>query len=288
MNCKDTKKIDIVGFLHSIGFAGKIKGSFVWYNSPFRNERTASFSVNQSTNRWNDFGTGQAGDLVDLVKLIYNTDASGAIDILSGCKADEYFSFSKAKTEPKEKDSGIIIKLIQPLTNKSLIQYLSERKIPLPIARRFTEEAYYMVKDKRYFSIAFRNDKGGYELRNPYYKNCSSPKHYTTFQVAGSQQLNLFEGFFDFLSALAYYKVLTPSHNTIILNSLSNLQAVLPLLINYEKINLFLDNDLASESGQKATKSIGNIHRNTINQAALIYPESKDFNDFLTGKTMSY
>lgn len=284
MNCKDTKSIDIVDFLHSIGFVGKIKGSFVWYRSPFRNERTPSFSVNQVTNRWNDFGTGQAGDLIDLVKLIYTTDIPGAINILSNCNQTVFLPFSKENFEPKEKEPGLIIKRVQPLTNNSLLLYLRKRKIPLHIARRHTQEAYYTVNDKRYFSIAFKNDKGGYELRNPYYKNCTSPKHYTSFQVVGSRQLNLFEGFFDFLSALAYYKVLTPSHNTIVLNSLSNLPAVLPLLTNYEKINLFLDNDPTSESGQKAAKSISDIHQNTINHAALIYPESKDFNDFLAGK----
>lgn len=284
MNCKDTKDIDIVDFLQNIGISGNVKGSYVWYSSPFRNERTPSFSVNQDANRWKDFGTGQAGDLLDLVKLIYNTDIPGALDILSGCKPDEHISFSKAKTEHKKKEPGIIITKMKPLTNNALIQYLSERNIPLHIARLYTEEAYYTVNFKQYFSIAFRNDKGGYELRNPYYKSCSSPKYYTTIPMADSRELDLFEGFIDFLSALAYYKLESTSHNTIVLNSLSNLQAVLPLLSNYEKINLFLDNDQSSESGQKATKVISGLHRNTINNAAIIYPGYKDFNDFLSGK----
>ena len=286
MNCKDAKDIDIVAYMQKLGFTGKVKGSFVWYCSPFRNEKTPSFSVNQAANKWQDFGTGQHGDVLDLVKLVYNTDTLGALEILSGSKLDKSFLFSMANTAPKEKESGIIINHLQPLVSKALIQYLNERRIPINIARQYTEEAYYTVNNKRFFSIAFRNDKGGYELRNKYFKNCSSPKYYTTFPISGSKQLNIFEGFFNFLSALAFYQVTTPSHNTIVLNSLSFLPHVLPLLTRYEKVNLFLDNDPDSESGQKAAMEVRKQHPNTINHASIIYPDYKDFNDFLTGKKL--
>lgn len=278
MNYKDTKSIDIVEFLQKIGFSGKLINSFVWYCSPFRNEKTASFTVDTHTNRWRDHGTGQSGDILDLVKLIYNTDAPGALTILNGINPDEFLSFSRANTIPEKREPGIIINHIQPLTNKALIQYLINRKIPLSVARRYTEEAYYTVNNKRFFSIAFRNDKGGFELRNPYYKNCTTPKYYTTFQIPGNHELNLFEGFIDALSLLAFNQVQSFTENTIVLNSLSNLQFVNPLLTKYEKINLYLDNDKA---GQEAADTVRSLHPCTDDKAKFLYHSHKDLNEFL-------
>ena len=281
MNCKEAKSLDITAFLYKNGLKGINKGSFVWYCSPLREEKTASFSVDPSLNRWLDFGTGQKGDLLDLVKLLHNTDTPGALELLSKLNTNESFSFSRANIQPRQKEPGITIKHIQPIENKALIQYLIERKITLSIARLYTLEAYYTVNEKKYFSLAFKNDKGGYELRNKYSKLATSPKYYTTFPVPESRQLNIFEGFFNFLSAMVYFETTTPKHNTIILNSLSFLPLVFPLLTSYEKINLYLDNDTGSKSGQKAAIEISGKHPKTINQASIIYPDHKDFNEYL-------
>jgi len=281
MDCKSSKDIDIIAFLQKNGFEGTKKGSFIWYCSPLRKEKTASFSVDPDANRWIDYGTGQRGDLLDLVKLIHNTDTQGALKILSDTNPNEFISFSRADIQPKQKKPGIIINHLQPIENKALLQYLDERKIPLTIARRYTIEAYYTVNNKRYFSIAFKNDRGGFELRNKYSKLATSPKYYTSFLIPESNQLNIFEGFFNLLSALTYYKSVTLKHNTIVLNSLSFLPSVLPLLAKYNQINLFLDNDPESESGQRAAREINENHPKTINHALIVYPDYKDFNQFL-------
>ena len=276
MNCQDTKNIDIFEYLTKSGITGTEKKYFVWYCSPFRNEKTPSFRLDRIANRWIDFGTGQNGDILDLVKLIHDTDTLGALTILS-CNTDKSFSFSRPKIEYKEETPGIVIKHVQPIENKALIQYLAARGIPLQTARHNTVEAYYEANNKHFFSIAFKNDHGGYELRNKYFKNCSSPKYFTTFQVNENKELNLFEGFFDFLSALAFYHVQSLIQNTIVLNSLSNLNAVMPLLSNYEKINLYLDNDNA---GRDAVEKIKSLHPFTEDKSITIYPFHKDFNEF--------
>ena len=281
MDCKQAKSIDLVAFLQKSGFTGIQKGSFVWYCSPLRQEKTASFSVDPDNNRWIDFGTGLRGDLLDLVKLIHNIDTPGALEILSKTNHDEFLYFSRQNIQPKKRESGIIINHLQPIVNNALLEYLVVRKIPLNIARKYAQEAYYTVNNKRYFSIAFVNDKGGYELRNKYSKLATSPKYYTTFPVPESNQLNIFEGFFNFLSALAYYNTSSLKHNTIVLNSLSFVPFILPLLQNYQKINLFLDNDPESERGQLAARDISEKHPNTINHASIVYPGHKDFNQLL-------
>ena len=287
MTCKDTKDIDIVAFLHKNGIETTKKGSYFFCCSPYRDEKTASFSIDPQKNRWYDFGTGEKGDLLDLVKLMYKTDTTGALQILSKQVPDPSFSFFRAKSEPVESVSVIDLKHFQQIQTKALIDYLAIRNIPLHIARLYAQEVYYTSKKKKLFSIAFKNDKGGFDLRNIYGKVKTKPVYYTTIEVENSNELNIFEGFMDFLSALMHlseelkHQVLHLKNTTIILNSLVNLPHVIPLLNNYQKINLFLDND---ESGQKAAEEISKLHPCTVNQAAIIYPGHKDFNDFICGK----
>lgn len=278
MNCNEAKTINIVSFLGKIGFTGKLKNSFLWYCSPFRDEKTESFRVDPGLNRWVDFATMQKGDIVDLVKLIYKTDTQGALNILNNVSPDQSFSFSKANSNTVGKEAGIKINHVQPIINKALIQYLEERRIPMNIAMRYTNEVYYTSNNKKFFSIGFSNDKGGYELRNKYFKNCSSPKYFTSFNVPGEKVFNIFEGFFDFLSALVYYKIEVLPGNTIVLNSLSNLPAALPFLHRCEIIKSYLDND---KPGIEAVGLIRSQGLNIENFADIIYPEYKDFNEYL-------
>jgi DNA primase len=42
-------------------------GDEVWYFSPFRNEKTASFKIKMSDNVWYDFGDGAGGNVIDFV-----------------------------------------------------------------------------------------------------------------------------------------------------------------------------------------------------------------------------
>jgi len=282
MNCIDAKSIDMVGFIQNLGYTGTVKGSDVWFCSPYRNEKTSSFKVDTQTNRFKDFGTGDSGDLIDLVKIIYKTDVNGALDILSGSGQLNSFSFSQANPDPTKKEPAIIIKHLQPITSQALIAYLHSRKIPLSFASPYVKEAYYQVNGNKYFALALANDRGGYELRNRYWKGGSSPKYITTIKRLGneshSKQLNLSEGFFDFLSALVYYQYPFPKHDTVVMNSLSFLPDVIPILGKYDKINLYLDNDPA---GMEAVEKIRSLHPCTVDKAKIIYPLHKDFNEYL-------
>jgi hypothetical protein len=284
INCKTAKSIDILTYLQANGHNGSQRGAYVWYCSPFRGEKTPSFRVDPDVNRWIDYGTWQAGDVTDLVMLMYATDTAGALEILSQYRNGEAYQepqpFKYDYSAKKEKASEVEISYIEPIENKALLYYLHCRSIPANIARLYAEQIFYKIPghSKEYFSLAFKNDLGGYELRNIYCKNCTAPKAITTFNVQGSKELNLFEGWFDFLSALVFYKVRQFKHTTIVLNSLNNINAVLPMLANYEKINLYFDNDT---TGKAATANIQNLHPCTRNLANEIYPTDKDFNEYL-------
>lgn len=289
MNIQQTKsKFSIVGYMAALGLQPVRKTSKYWfYHSPFRKDTNPSFQVNIETEHWKDFGRDSSdgsGDILDLVKFLHSTDIKGAIAILSGQPVAPSFSFpgqSSVNDEPGHVD----IKHIHPIRHQSLIEYLRERKIPFHIARKYLKEAYYTTgQGKQFFALSFENDKGGQVLRNKILKNpmTSSPAYFTTISGKWNDQLNIFEGVFDFLSALVYFKTETPKLDCLILNSIAHLHSFKPLLENYSRINLFLDRD---QAGMKTAQLIHENHKNVVDYSGKIYPHHKDFNDFLMGKT---
>jgi len=280
MNCIQANALSIAGFLMSKGInPDKADGNNFWDCSPIRNEKTPSFKVCRSKNVWFDYGMGTGGKLVDLVCKMYNVDISGALLILGGATA-EISHFSSDKQESFDQETRIQIRHMQPLQNKGLIQYLESRKINTGIASKYCSEAYYTTtgNDKQYFSIAFENDSHGYELRNKYFKNSTSPKNIKTIPGTNPLIVNVFEGFMDFLSALTWFNTDSPAGDTIVLNGVGFVDRFIPLLPNYKKINLWLDNDRA---GKETAVRIQEQRPDAINRSLLLYLDHKDFNQYL-------
>lgn len=275
MNCSTAKKISIIGYLASLGIKpNNLKNGSAWYCSPFRQETKPSFKVDRNNNIWYDFGTGTGGNILDLVMQLNGTGITGALLLLQKPEfSKQTFSFS----EQQNSDDSIKIKHLQPLQNRALIQYLASRQISKAKAVNYVQEAYYQVNGKQYFALAFKNDKGGFELRNKYFKGSSSPKAITT--IPGSRKaLSIFEGFIDFLSAIEFYQVRKPAGSCIILNSVSNLDAIIARLSDFEKINLYLDNDPA---GTQAANKMKNVHPRITDFSKIIYEKFKDMNELL-------
>ena len=286
MNCKLANEISIAGFLMSKGInPAKAAGNSFWYCSPLRNEKTPSFKVNRVKNVWYDFGTATGGRLVDLVCKLYNVDVSGALLILSSASIETpIVSFSDKQSFNVYREARIAIKQIQPLQNYALIQYLNGRKINPNFACLYCREAHYNTRasDRSFFSIAFENDRHGYELRNKYFKGSTSPKDITTIPGKNGFAVNVFEGFIDFLSALTYYNTPQPSCDTIVLNGVGFIQKFIDRLPRYAGINMYLDNDRA---GKEASDRIVEVRPNAVNHSQLIYPDYKDFNEFICSIT---
>ncbi|MDR1343342.1 MAG: hypothetical protein LBK18_08845 [Prevotellaceae bacterium] len=76
------KSISIADFLNRLNVPSKRVGSTLFFSAPFRDDHTPSMKVDEHTNRWYDFGTGQKGDIIDLVRLANNTDFNGAVQVL--------------------------------------------------------------------------------------------------------------------------------------------------------------------------------------------------------------
>ena len=56
MNIQEAKQIRIADYLQSLGYTPvKQQGSSLWYKSPLREEKDASFKVNTDRNLWFDY-----------------------------------------------------------------------------------------------------------------------------------------------------------------------------------------------------------------------------------------
>ena len=74
MNIQEAKNIRLIDFLSGLGYNPVIqRGNDVWYKSPFRTEKEASFKVDLHKEVWYDFGLGRGGDIITLAKEIYRT-----------------------------------------------------------------------------------------------------------------------------------------------------------------------------------------------------------------------
>jgi hypothetical protein len=130
------------------------------------------------------------------------------------------FSFRQPNGhESNEQDQSKKIRIIneRPITSLILIRYLHKRRIPVDIATKFCKEVDHELYGKNCCAIGFKNNAGGYELRNEKFKASSSPKDITLIENK-AEKTTVFEGFFNFLSYLAIHqKQEQPNTNFLIL-----------------------------------------------------------------------
>lgn len=278
MNTTQAKKIKLEEFLQKVGYVpASVKESYLMYKATYRGDKDASLKVDLNHNIWIDFGNGKGGNIIDLAMLIYNTtDISVCLKNISNTMdfGDKpIFSFQKQNI-PVETKSEIEITKIAPLTHVALLQYLEERKINIKVAQANCKQIHYNIKDKNYFAIGFQNNSGGWELRNKYFKGCSS-KDITTIDRGGENCL-IFEGFFDFLS----YATLHPENsvdNVCVLNTVINLEKSKDFLRKHKTTSTFLDND---DAGRAGVTELQNEGMNIVDESTK-YSEYKDLNLYL-------
>ena len=278
MQLHDIKQIPIVAYLAQAGFEAKlIKGMNYWYCSPLRSELTPSFKVNAERNQWYDFGTGDHGDIIDLVCALQHCSTAEAmrrLSALKGVRLAPSFSFGGITPLRSQAPSMELIS-VQAVKHPKLLLYLTERGLQLSDASPFLSEIYYKVSEKCFFALGFPNDAGGWELRNPYFKGCFAPKAISTIKGTDSYKLQLFEDFMDFLS----WRKLHPEvqDDSIILNSLNLLPKLIPSLHAYTMIESLLDDD---EAGDRATKQLIDAGL-PVKDMRACYASYKDINEYL-------
>ena len=279
ITCERARNLSIVKTLASFGhFPSRTTEKEAWFLSPLRSETQASFKVSLVLNKWYDHGLGTGGNGLDLIVAMKKCSVKEALDLLS--KEKDFFFFQQPILK-KPISSEIKIIEVKPIQHQALIQYLNHRKISIQTAQRYCKEVSYRIKEKPCFSIALQNKEGGWELRNKYFKICSSPKSYT-YLKNDAERLLVLEGMFDLLSMAELYPDKLTTSDVMVLNSLSFLQAVSELFENYKEVELYLDHD---EPGRIHSKELSNRFLN-VKDKSEFYIGYKDLNEHLISKKL--
>jgi len=238
------------------------------YFSPFRDEKKASFHIDKRKNVWHDFGEGEGGDTLNFVCYLLKSkgedcNPTDGLRWLGSMTFDP--SAYHVPSDTTEEPSKWIITRSGPLEDLALIRYLESRGISVPLTEQYLEEIYLKHAEKinnRVYAIGFKNEAGGYELRNKFLKSSVKPKAPTFIRGKKEDRkgVHLFEGFMDFLT------LVTINHaplkgDAIILNSVSGLKKALPYIKNYDYgvAYSWFDNDAA---GDKATATFAKFIKN--------------------------
>jgi DNA primase len=278
------KETPITHYLQSVGIKPvRSSGNELVYCSPLTGERTPSFYVNPSKNRFNCFSSGENGDVIHLVCLLEKKPFKLAIERLATIDPETIndFSFSSqltASTKPlNTKKSALTLVDVRVLQNPVLIEYVVSRGIPAKLAEKYLHEVRYENCNREYYAVGFETDKGSYALRSKAFKGWLGQSEIRTVHIEGSTTINLFEGYFDFLSALTYYKRMKPSFTTVVLNSTANLKQALETLEVAKSINCYLDNDTSGRATLLRLEKLGS----PVKDCSTIYHNYKDFNEML-------
>lgn len=278
------KAVPIAKYLGTLGFMPeKTTGSYRYYFSPLpgRNESHPSFLVRSKDGKWNDRGINNNwDDVISLVMQVEKCSFTKALDILLNIQGVS----TEVNENPIKKNKTSAIEIIRTEYGFDFpLEYeLKHRRINVNIAKKYCEQAYfrfpqsYKDPNKRHIAIAFKNDLGGYELRNSYLKISNTPKFYTYIPGEGNDR-DFFEGFMDFLSYLTYKRVDKNKNHSYILNSLIYLPSLFDTMKKPGENNMYLDNDHAADLHIQELKDEG-IKFNDKREMYMIY---NDINDML-------
>jgi hypothetical protein len=286
------KSTSIADFLRAQNVPSKRVGSSLFFAAPYRNDPNPSLKVDERTNKWYDFGTRLGGDIIDLVKLTNNTDFIGAVRVLQAQSGLHVVAPSAPLAPlPEPGTPGISILSVVAIYHKGITDYLHERNIDLNVAKKYCKQVNYRVGDKTFFALGLKNESGGYELRNKYFKGCTK-KDITIINPRASEagdgsKCVVFEGFMDYLSYQTMRKrdvprgwTEHPNDSAVILNSVANVQKVKPYIEQQFAVAAYMDND---EAGQQATREIRAMVKSghPVWDASVCYQKHKDLNEYL-------
>lgn len=105
--------VDIVEYISQYLDLEEVNGEF-WCLSPFKDEKTPSFSVRRETNQWYDFSSGRGGNIIHFVREYHNVGYNRALEIIK-----EYANISDDISQKSTKLGCVsIAKKFKQLTTK--------------------------------------------------------------------------------------------------------------------------------------------------------------------------
>jgi len=288
MNIEQAKAIAIAEILAKLELTpAKETETDATYLSPFRNERTPSFHVDKEHNVWYDHGEGIGGNAFDLVVQILKANGhrflpADALRWLRNTHLDP--SVLRPVDRVRSRSSKWELLDVRPISNRALTGYLSQRGIDITLAKKYLSEISVRRKGavNRLYALGFKNEEGGYEFRNRYFKSCIAPKTISFIRAdqPKPEGVMIFEGFMDFLTYVTINKGILVCDN-IVLNSVACVDHAWAYIRNYGYAfaGSWMDNDAA---GQKAQSRLDEFIRSEPGLAhkphGYLYQGHKDLN----------
>lgn len=323
MNSHQAKQLSLPKIMSRLGYepVRERKGGYqLWYLSPFRKEKEASFVTSYLGGKWiwNDFGD-IGGTVIDFVMRHEGfTSVKEALQFLEKMFQGHLFEKAKSKRvgEVKTKEGSDLFSFKQQgreaadrapekrelrfleahaIQNPIIHHYLEkERCIPKAIADRYLLEIKYLnlKNQKDYFAFGMKNISGGYEIRaasDQYsFKSALQVRDITLIEGRFPERkiVNIFEGMTDFLSLLVMYNTTQLAGDSIIMHSLSSFTRTKEAIEerDYHKINCFLDNN---KSGQEGTARFLEAFPKTAESQSHLFEPHTDLNDALVANSAS-
>lgn len=300
------KQIPLLSIMAKLGHqpAGPpAAGGNYYYTSPFRpQEKTPSFVVCAPKNVWADHGgtpkpgkKADGGDVLELIMRLTGFDLPLARQTLRAWASDLATPAELAPPPAPLGETIVTEKVtfsdvqVQPLAMKLLVEYLVGRGINWPLVQRSNrtlahlQQIFYRTststREKPYFGLAWKTS-AGWEVRNAKFQGTIGGKGLTWLLGQQRDEVLVFEGFMDYLSALTYYNQVSFTQTVLILNSVSMLAEALPVLLEARLVHWFGDNDQAGERALWLLReALGPARVKAHNE---LYRGYKDLNDFLT------
>lgn len=294
MKIDDAKQIPLQEVVEAFGGRLARKGAHgeLWFYSPFRNEKSASFKIDTKRNVWKDFGHSlPGGDIIDLWLDFHGHNRRDSYAIKDALNDLERFSSLPRVTidrTPQPREYSETFKLLKPpqkIWHTNLTNELKRRKLTgYGLQQAYIENT---NTHKKYNGFCWENIEGGLEISipDPYsmksFKNCIGPKGITVMPVRNATKTVIVEGYFDYDThrQINNHKEI----DYIILNGTGQINRAIEYIAEREQIQTIiscLDNDDAGKECENILVSaILDMNRQHGNENH-IYDGYKDLNDW--------
>lgn len=139
--------------------------------------------------------------------------------------------------EISEKLCSLRLKKVSELKHLGLLNYIKSKCIRVDVAKRFLCELKLFNKEtgNTFSAIGFKNEEGGYEVRNKFYRGYLAPLDISFIRGAlpKPDTIHLFENIVDYMSIVSLQNGKPFEADAIILNSICCLSLAIPYIKNY-------------------------------------------------------
>lgn len=283
----DIKKLPIETYLKAIaGITKGVKhGSETYYKSPFRDEKTESFAVDEKTNTWYDFGIEKGGDLIQLDMELKKRSFVESVKSLSTAVLGQYLSPTPPDDEKQNfvyedtKKKTTEIESVKEIQNKALLRLLNERCINVEVSSKVLKEVAYKHGKNHYYGLGIKCDNDTYSTFNAYGKFKTGEADITTIKAEKeTTNVAVFEGMTDYFARLSEMHPTKISAHIIIMHGASNTEKTIAKIkeLKAENVYLYKHNDTA---GKRVLEKMEAEFSEKINITDMS-EKYRDFNDY--------